>query len=78
MDSTEWALYRPRDRTPRHTDTERMSFLEDCVQGGVVNAGFELDGGVYLLISDPTPREVSIREHDDFRHAVDRAMEELK
>ncbi len=53
------------------TDTERLNFLSECVEGGVVDAAFELDGGIYLHISDPTPQEFVVREANNLREAID-------
>lgn len=56
-------------------DTKRMDWLEDFIQGGVVDTGFECDGGIYLTLSKPGDKEpAELREQNGLREALDEVI----
>lgn len=48
------------------TDTKRLNFLSECVEGRV-----------YLQISDPTPQEFVVREALNLREAIDKMNQKI-
>jgi len=55
-------------------DAARVNALEDWASSGVVTIGFEIDGGVFLDLAVMGNPEVSYREKDDVRTAIDIAL----
>ena len=55
-------------------DTERLNRLDEWASEGVVELGFELDGGVFCTLSPMGGIELSIREKNDVRELIDAAM----
>ena len=59
-------------------DKERIDWIEDLLQAGVLSTGMELDGGIYLDVSGfINAEEVSYRERNSFREAIDEARQAL-
>ncbi len=54
-------------------DAARLDWLNEFVQCGCADFGFELDGGVYLRLAQPSAETVDIREANGIRAAIDAA-----
>ena len=57
-------------------DSKRLDWLDQFIQCGCADFGFELDGGVYLQLNSPGAETVNIREANDARAAIDAARKE--
>ena len=57
-------------------DSDRLDWLDQFIQCGCADFGFELDGGVYLQLNSPGAETVNIREANDARAAIDAARKE--
>jgi hypothetical protein len=57
------------------SDKRRMDFLEEFILTGVVTAGFEMDGGIHLTLSQVGDHEeTALREKNTLREAIDDFM----
>ncbi|MDE2100623.1 MAG: hypothetical protein KGL39_25490 [Patescibacteria group bacterium] len=57
------------------SDTDLMDFLDSFVSSGVVDLGFEMDGGVYVTISEPGIKEpIEVRAAGSVREGLDKAI----
>ena len=53
-------------------DTELLHWLDDFLKTGCVEAGFEMDGGVYATFREPGKPDVVFRDNDNFRWILQR------
>lgn len=54
-------------------DSARLDWLHNFIQCGCADFGFELDGGVYLQLNQPSSETIDIREVNDIRASIDAA-----
>jgi hypothetical protein len=54
-------------------DSGRIDYLEDFLKTGLISAGFEIDGGVYFDYTVFGNDEVSLRDQNTLRFAIDKA-----
>lgn len=68
-----WRMNQPAPAEDHSADTERLDWLEDQIQCGVITSAFEMDGGVFLDVEVMGEPERSYRDRDDLRAAIDDA-----
>lgn len=68
-----WSMTRPEPPGDHSDDRARMDWLEDQIQRGVITTAFEMDGGVFLDVAPIGEAELSFREQNDLRSAIDAA-----
>lgn len=57
-------------------DSRMLDCLQDFVEGGIVTAAFEIDGGVHLTVCEMGSEEVAYREQNSLRDAIRKLMED--
>lgn len=58
----------------KQEDMSRLDWLEDFIQTGLIEAAFEMDGGVHLTLSKVGYPASAYREKNSLREAIDEAM----
>ncbi|GGA00140.1 hypothetical protein [Dyella caseinilytica] len=56
------------------SDSDRMKWLSDMTDVSVITACFDIDGGVFLTIEQPSREAVFISTSNHLREAIDKAM----
>lgn len=71
-----WRMNQPEPPEPAEdhsADKERLNWLEDQIQCGVITTAFEMDGGVFLDVAIMGEPERSYRDRNNLRAAIDDA-----
>lgn len=70
-------LHKAEDERDRlREDAKRLDWLNNASEMGLVEFGFEMDGGVFMRNSEAGGPEVDFRERNSVREAIDAARKE--